>query len=411
MTIAKVLDKRTMSTIGENAGKYPISIRLTKTENKVTRQKYYHTGHYATEAEFKKIIGNLGRGDDYLEPIQKAVSKLYDAARDIVRDNHFIDFDTFGYELTNAGSFKDPLTLMESYIKELEENGQQGNADYYKLALSSFRKYMDGRPLSFAAVTPKWLDKYEKWMVEQGRSITTVGMYCIALRTIFNLAIDSRKLSDKVYPFGKGKYVIPTSKGRKLALKEDQKNKMLAYHTLDPIKRKSVDFWVFSYFAYGMNFADMARLKFGDIKNENIVIERAKTIRTERDREFLEIPMRAEMWDVIKRCGNFGESLNQNAFVFPILRDGLSPKQIKSRVHDFIQDTNKGLALACASTELDLPVMTTYAARHTFATIAYKKGAGIEFIQKALGHADPKTTLRYIQSFDLETRQMVSNWL
>jgi integrase/recombinase XerD len=420
MTVERVLDKRRVTTTGENKGRFHVKIRLTYTIEKKTRQKLYLTNIYATPDEFKRLISGKTYNNSDLADKEVRLTAIYTQAKKILVDNPFIDPDEFSFELTNAGSYKDPLTLMQAYADEQEATGRIGNRDYYKSALSSFKKFMDGKPLTFAMVTPKWLERYEKWMTEgemnddpekarAPKSITSVGMYCTAMRTIFKLAIGKRKLSDKVYPFGKGKYIIPTAKGRKLALNEEQKNVVLKYATLKPVERKSVDFWIFSYYCYGMNFADIAKLKFGDIKENSIVFDRTKTIRTERDRSFIEIPLRKEVWDIIDRYGDVANKEDPNAHIFKVLRDGLTPQQAKDRVHDFIKDTNAGLALACI--ELELPKMTTYWARHTFATIAYKKGAGIEFIQKALGHSDPKTTLRYIESFDIETKRMVSNWL
>lgn len=406
MKVSIVLDKRRETITGEHAGKYAIKIRLSYTREKKTTQRLFPSGCYATVDEFQKIKGRRVGKDSKLQEIETTVSALYENGKKIIKDNPFIDPESFGSELTNAGSFKSPLTLMGSYSKSLRAEGRVGTADYYDQALSSFKEY--SAHFSFGSVTPKWLMKYEKAMIEKGRSITTVGMYCRALRAIFNLAIEKKKLSPAAYPFGKGKYIIPTAKGRKMALTEDQKNKVLLYKSLIPAVQKAVDMWIFSYFCYGMNFADIARLKFGDIKGEVIVFDRAKTINTERERSLIEIPVKTEVREIIKRWGNPEMT---SAYVFPVLRDGLTADQIQNRVHDFIADTNDGLKLACEDDRLKLPKITTYWARHTFATIAYKKGAGLEFIQKALGHSDLKTTQVYINSFDMETRQMVSNWL
>lgn len=415
MKVSIVHDIRRETTTGENKGRYAIKIRLTYTRDKKTIQKLFPTGCYATEDEFKRIENNRSGKDSRLQEIETKVYKLYENSKTIIRENPFIDHEAFGYELTNAGSFKSPLSLMESYAGLLRKEGKVGTAEFYDQAASSFKSFA-GEHFTFGSVTPKWIMKYERWMVDgdvgakparPGKSITTVGMYCRALRTIFNLAIDKKKIPAGSYPFGKGKYVIPTSKGRKMALNEVQKDKILSFRTLSPNLQKAVDMWIFSYFCYGMNFADVARLKFGDIKDNSIIFDRTKTKNTERDRSFIEIPIRQEVRDIMTRWGN--KSLNPSSYIFPVLRDGLTVKQINDRVHDFIADTNEQLGTACG--ELAIPKITTYWARHTFATIAYKKGAGLEFIQKALGHSDIKTTQAYINSFDMETRQMVSNWL
>lgn len=407
MKVSIVHDKRRIVTTGDNTGKYAIKIRLTYTRDKKTVQKLFPTGYYATEQEFKKIQNNNTGKDARLQEIESKIYKMYEAGKNRAAENPFIDPERFAAELTGSGNFKDPLSLMEAYAADLMEEGKIGSAKVYIQAVNSFREF--GGQFAFGAVTPKWLMKYEKAMLEKGRSITTVGMYCVCLRTIFNAERIKKRVSDEVYPFGKGKYVIPHAKGRKLALSEDQKNAVLRYRTLSEHIQRAVDMWIFSYFCYGMNFADIARLKFGDVKEDSIVFDRTKTINTERNRSFIEIPLRDEVRAIIKRWGNWKDSMNPNAFVFPVLRHGLTPKQIQREVFLFVVRTNRGLKEVC--TQLELPEMTTYWARHTFATIAYKKGAGIEFIQKALGHSDPKTTMAYLQSFDLETRRQVVNWL
>jgi integrase/recombinase XerD len=415
--IALHFDNRKVLTTGPDVGRCHIKLILSTYPNGSRIRRYFKTDVFATKEEYKKITsGNPGRNHD-LQDKQTRLFDLLEKAKEIIRDNPYVDVDAFEAELYSTGSFKLPLSAMRSYADALEKEGRIKNAEFYRQAVSSFKSFA-GEHFTFGSVTDKWLMRYERWMLEGStekdkerakKSITTVGMYCRAMRTIFNLAIDKRKIRPEMYPFGKGRYVIPSSKGRKLALTEAQKNKVLAYRTLNPILRKAVDMWIFSYLCYGMNFADIARLRFGDIKGDTIVFDRTKTKNTERDRSFIEIPLRNEARAIMKLHGNWTSSMNPNAYIFPVLRDDLAPKQVNDRVHDFIRATNDALVDACA--EMELPRMTTYWARHTFATIAYKKTKDMEFIQKALGHSDIKTTQVYINGFDTETKRQVSNWL
>ena len=407
MTLAVILDKRRETTTGENAGRYHVKIRLTYTRDKKTTQRYYVTGVFATEAEFRKIMGNPGK-DKELQDRQAKVFEIRDKGKAILEKNPFITADDFGDQLLSKGSFKDPLGFMLAYAAELEEEGRIGTRDYYMQAHSCFNDYSNGT-LYFAMVTPKWLMKWEKWMLERGRSITTVAMYARAMRKVFKLAMSDKykAVSAELYPFGDGKYVIPESLGRKLALDEQQKDKLLKYPTLVPHVRKSVDMWIFSYFCQGINFADIARLRYRDIQDEVLRFERTKTIRKRVKRKSIVVVIRQEVRDIIARHGN--KSLNPNEYIFPVLRDGLTPEQIKSRVHDFIKEVNDGLEIACR--DLEIPKITTYWARHTFATIAKRKGASTEFIQEALGHADIRTTEAYLDSFDLEAKKKIANML
>jgi integrase/recombinase XerD len=406
MTIARVLDKKRKIKSGENKDRYHIKIRVTRTEEKKTVQKYFQTGIYATVDEFNKIMGNLGRGDDDLKPKQTRLNEIYENAKSILRENPFIDLESFGNELLQVGAYRNPLALMKSYADKARVDGRIGLAVFYEQAAASFKKYKES--FSFGSVTPEWLFKYEKAMIDAGRSVTTVGIYCRALRTTFNLARAAGKIPMKMYPFGKGKYVIPKSSGRKMALTEDQKNEVLKFRSINmPEVQKAVDLFIFSYFCYGMNFKDIALLKYKDVHGDVILIDRAKTKNTERNKELLEIPIRSEVQEIIKNHGN--KNTAPSEYVFSILRDGLTPDQVHERVHDFIWMTNKNLKFL--ADHLGIKKLTTYWARHTFATIAWKKGADLVFIQRALGHSDPKTTQRYLDSFDIETKRKVANLL
>jgi len=410
MTVAIVLYKKRITTTGENAGKYPIKIRYTFTINKKTDQKYYPEGagiEYATPAEFKKIMGNPGK-DIELQEKQTKVLEFYEKAKAIVKGKVFVDPEVFGSQLSSKGGFKNPIDLMLQYAGSLRETGQVGTALYYEQAAGSFGEFSPNY-IFFATITPEWLMKYENWMLERGRSITTVGMYTIAMRTIFNLASSEKyKIIGKdLYPFGKGKYQIPSGKGRKIALKEDNKDKLLKYATLNIVARKGVDFWVLSYFCNGMNMADIARLRFKNMPDEWLHVERTKTKRTQRDKKTISVYLRSEVSAIIDRWGNKDKSLDN--YIFPILRDGLTPKQIKERIHGFLGDVNAGLKVACE--DLKIVKITFGTARHTNATISKNKGASIEYIQEALGHSNASTTKAYLDSFDMETKKKMAGLL
>lgn len=407
MTVAIVHDKRRITTTGENAGKYPIKIRLTyKGDGKRWIQKLFPVGVYVTADEFKKITGNPGKNKD-LQNKQTMVYGLYEKGKAIVKANPFVDPDTFVNQLTAKGSYKDPLNFMLAYADEMGQAGRIGNRDYYRQAHSSFKKFSGGI-MTFAAVTPKWLLRYESWMIEKGKSITSVGMYTTAMRTIFNLARSDqyKTIPADMYPFGKGKYQIPSAKGRKMALTEVQKDIVLKYKTLHQLRRKAVDMWIFSYYCFGMNFADIARLRYKDIQNNYIVFDRAKTALTERNKDYVPIEVRPEIQGIINHWGSNNKSGNE--FIFGVLRDGLSASQVSDRIHDFIADTNKHLGEACEQ-DMKLPKITTYWARHTFATIMRNKGVDIAMIQKMLGHANESTTQSYFGSFPAESLREATN--
>ena len=48
--------------------------------------------------------------------------------------------------------------------------------------------------------------------------------------------------------------------------------------------------------------------------------------------------------------------------------------------------------------------ISTYTARHSFASVLKRSGANIAYISESLGHSDLKTTENYLASFEKEER-------
>ena len=55
--------------------------------------------------------------------------------------------------------------------------------------------------------------------------------------------------------------------------------------------------------------------------------------------------------------------------------------------------------------------VTTYTARHTFATVMKRAGVPISYIADSLGHSDVRVTERYLAGFEDEYRDKVSGAL
>lgn len=72
---------------------------------------------------------------------------------------------------------------------------------------------------------------------------------------------------------------------------------------------------------------------------------------------------------------------------------------------------NKELKLLASELEIDADV-TTYVARHSFASILKNTGVNIALISQALGHQDIKTTEIYLSKFDdKQMDEIMSNLL
>ncbi len=177
------------------------------------------------------------------------------------------DFDFFPYEkrfpiLNEKHLSQDSMSnVFVWYVKSLIQEERIGSALNYQNTYFSLKKFHGN--VGFEEITPSYLRQYEKWMRDKDRSKSTVGINLRPLRAIFNLAIDEFDLIPrKNYPFGRRKYLIPTSKNIKKALPQEDISKIYYHKTDNEDSRKARDFWLFGFFANGMNPKDIALLKY-----------------------------------------------------------------------------------------------------------------------------------------------------
>lgn len=111
-------------------------------------------------------------------------------------------------------------------------------------------------------------------------------------------------LKENQYPFGNGKYEIPTGQGRKLALTIQQVKSIVTYTDGREATERYRDLWFFSYLCNGINFADMLTFKYSNIHNGEICFLRAKTSRTAKLKKEVCAILTSEMQAIIDRWGN-----------------------------------------------------------------------------------------------------------
>jgi integrase/recombinase XerD len=397
ITTAVILDTRRALSTKE----FPVKLRLTfmniSNEGKKWTQKYFPTPYSMTEARWARVKVDTPRSEEDRE-MKRKIWKLKAKAEAIVEAHEVLTPAAFEVMYNDEGNYRTVDDFIASYIEKLEASGQIGTSQTYKCALSSFKRYNKEQPLVFGQVNVEWLEGYENSMIEEGRSPSTLGFYLRNLRAIYNQAIERKVIKRDLYPFGRNRYQIPTSTALKRALSTTEKDSLLTYTPKTEDAALALAMWKFSYFCYGMNMKDIILLKCGNIQQNTLVrTSRAKTSRTDRKKKVVQIPMRAEVVEIIARHGN--RTLNPNDYVFPFLIDGLNAKQIDFRVHDVLKYVNEELKLIGEDLKLSVK-LTTYTARHTFATVLRNSGVDTRFIQEALGHSSETTTENYFGSFE-----------
>jgi len=214
------------------------------------------------------------------------------------------------------------------------------------------------------------------------------------LRAIVNEAKKRNIITAAQYPFID--YTIPTSEGRKMALKLSQIKQVLDHPLTLKIDQRYRDLWFFSYLCNGINMNGLLRLKYTDIHNGEIHYHRLKTIRTSSDKTKIVAAMLPDMERIIKRWGSKGE------YIFEGIENADTPAEERRLIQNITRAVNERMGKIGKA--LGFGPISTYTARHSFATVLKRSGASIAFISESLGHSDLKTTENYLDSFEKEER-------
>lgn len=390
-----------------NSEKYPVKLRITH----LKVQKYYPVGLDISKDQFHLILNASLINQEKSVKIRRQLNdwKMICDAR-LIKATELIDkmpvFSFSAFDLQwNAKRrlHNDVFSYFENTIDRFKANGQIGTATNYQTSMNSLKRFKN--KLTFGEITVDFLRSYEKWLVEKGKSTTTVGIYIRPLRAVLNEAIDSGVISrESGYPFGKRRYQIPASRNIKKALSREEIGLILKYPAEERSwEQRARDMFVFSYLCNGINMKDIALLTYGNIEGDQIRFIRAKTKHATRS---LSKPISVFLVDqakeIIRRWGNKDRA--KENYVFDVLEKGITPEREQRLIQQFTKMVNKYLAQIAEKVGIDKPV-TTYYARHSFATILRNSGAPTAFISESLGHTNLKTTEFYLDSFDNEIRK------
>ena len=389
ITVAPMLD----TTHPKKSGRCPVKIRVTY--NRV--RYYYPTGKDLTPEEWEMLPTTKARA---LVAVRKDIESSYQIVRAAVEElaaSGGFSLDTLNNRLKGA-AVDTVNTMFRAKIEELKKVGRVGSMLVYDNVLKGLERFA-GAHIRFEAVTVSWLGRYADFLRKEGKTQTTIAIHLRHLRAILNEAKRLGSIKDAQYPFGRGRYEIQAGEGRKLALTLEQIGQIANYEDGTEATAKYRDYWLFLYLCNGINVADFVRLKYRDIVKGEIYFERTKTRNTIRTLRDIRVVMTPPMQAIIDRWGN--PNLPDN-FIFPVLTGREDVMTAKNKTKYLTHSINKRMKEV--GEKLGIGNISTYTARHSFATVLKRAGANIAYISESLGHQDLKTTENYLASFEREER-------
>lgn len=356
-------------------------------------RRYYSTGiNVKDRNELDHALNGKRRTQDE-KTIDTTITHFKSKADKIIKTLPVFTFEAFEERyLDNRKITTDVYSAFDKYITELKEDGSLGTAELYECAKNSLHKFQP--KLTFAGVNVKFLKSYEKWMLKKKLSNATIGIYLRNLRTIYN----QQNIDKSVYPFGDKKYTIPTGRNLKKALTVAEIAKIYQYEA-EPNTNEEMarDYWIFMYLCNGMNTKDLCLLKWENIQGDVLIYQRAKTKKSE-----IQVSLKAEALKIINKWGV--RSLSKDSYVFPHLTpemDAITQRKVYQQLTAVMNKYTKRIAKAVGINR----EVTTYYARHSFATVLQRSGSDVTMISKLLGHSSLAVTENYLAGFEKEQLQ------
>lgn len=274
------------------------------------------------------------------------------------------------------------LEYMKVIIQELDNHGNIRTSETYRSSMNSLRRFLDD-DVPISRINKSLIKDYEKYLLNKGIKWNTISFYMRTLRAVYNRAVD-HELVVNCNPFRNVYTGIGKTKKRAVSIEIMQNIKNFKPDTVD--MEFARDMFMFSFYAHGMSFIDMAYLKFSDIKDGILTYKRKKTGQQLKMEWNNEMDMIANKW---KSCNGL--------YVLPIIKkcNGKERNQFRYMQYKINKELNKLGKQMNPNQEL-----TMYVARHSWASIAQKLNIPIEIISNGMGHDSERTTRIYLKGIE-----------
>lgn len=285
------------------------------------------------------------------------------------------------------------MAFTRDVISQLKQIGKLRTAERYATVINSFRRFFGENDVLLEEVDSNLMVKYETFLKARGVCPNSSSYYMRGLRAVYNRAVE-KELTVQRYPFRHVYTGIDKTVKRAVPLKTVRQIRELDL-TLSPVTDFARDMFMFSFYTRGMSFVDMAFLKKNDLRNGVLSYRRHKT------GQQLFIKWEKPMQGIVDRYDT-----SETPYLLPIIRnrDADEWRQYKNACH-LVNDKLKKLG-----EQLRLPIpLTSYVARHAWASIAKSKNIPVATISEAMGYDSEHTTRIYLASLDTSVVDRANN--
>lgn len=300
------------------------------------------------------------------------------------------------------------LLLKDLFNQYIKENDLKPKTKSH--IMTSRNMFETFRPNSLLTdVTVEFLKAFERHKKLDIVSDATISTHCRNLRTIVNYNTKFKKIVPKEYeyPFGRWGYIISSYFPKKESLSQAEIQRIIDFNEFDnPFQELSRDIWLFLYRANGINFIDLLKLKWDNIKGNYIYLTRTKTETTRKsNKKYIVIPITEKIQGLIDKWG-----MRSSVFIMGLMQSNLSPDSIENRNDKLKSQFNNQLKKIGSKLNLSISLNLS-TARDAYATTLKKKGVPTSSISEMMGHSNSIVTEHYLDSFDSEMTFEINKWI
>ena len=307
---------------------------------------------------------------------------------------------------------KDDLRLyMPEVIEMLKREGKFPAMHVYACTLRAYEKFCaeERHPKNATAslsmqeiFTPERLKEYEDWLAGQQSSPNTISTYMRTLQAVYN-----RWMSPGIEGYNpvlfKDVYTkVESRTKRALTAEQMEQLRNTDFSVLTLRQQQVLTYFLLMFMLRGMPFIDLAHLRKSDLRNRRITYRRHKTGKL----MVVDVPS-----DAMRLLQKYRDKTDSE-YLFPLLHGGLFMEEHHHRYQETLRHFNRELARLMKQLLPGVSV-SSYTARHTWATLAYHSGVPVGLISQSLGHSSIRVTMTYLKPFDAEVidrinRQVIS---
>jgi len=290
--------------------------------------------------------------------------------------------------VTEFKSFTTRLSLfnfMGETIARLKHDGKIRTSETYRYALNSFSRFRNEEDVTLDAFSQELMESYDAYLQAKGLVPNSRSFHMRILRAVYNRACEQGLTETSCNPFSHVYTGVDKTAKRAVDINTVKRIKNLDLTTDKPADYAR-DIFMLSFYMRGMSFIDLAYLKKSDLADGVVTYRRRKT------GQKLTIRWTREMQEILDKYPE-----NETEYLFPVITSRTANPRYQYRARHYT--VNRNLKTVAQKAGLQMP-LTTYVARHSWASIAKSKGISVSIISEGLGHDNEQTTQIYLASLD-----------